>query len=71
MYFVIENTSFLDPSVRQFQKADIPALVRRFSTDVEPFNFDASLISTQYLMYQNDSSLDIAYGVCRNDQVKF
>ena len=71
MDFVIENTSFLDPSVRQFQKADIPALVRRFSTDVEPFNFDASLISTQYLMYQNDSSLDIAYGVCRNDQVKF
>jgi hypothetical protein len=71
MDFIIDNTSFLDPRVRQFQKANIAALVDRFNTGVLPFNFDVSVIATQYAMYQNDSSLDLSYDVCQQDQVKF
>lgn len=44
------------PQCETVLKANIPALVE---TNVEPFNFDTSLIATQYTVYQNDSSLDI------------
>ena len=51
MDFIIDNTSFLDPSLRRFQKASIPNLVERFRNNTDPFDFDASLITTQYTMY--------------------
>ena len=70
MEFIIENTSFLDPSLRQFQKASIPNLVERFR-NTDPFDFDASLITTQYTMYRNDSSLDLSYELYQKNQVKF
>ena len=70
MDFIIDNISFLDPIVRQFQKANIPSLVERFNNS-DPFNFDESVLSTQYTMYRNDSSLDLSYELCQKDQVKF
>ena len=71
MGFIIENTSFLDPSLRQLHKANIPALVDRFNSNHDPFNFDSSLIATQYSMYCYDTSLDFAYEVSNKDHVKF
>ena len=71
MDFIIGNTSFLDPSLRQLHRANIPALVERFNTDTDPCNFDVSVISTQYTMYQNDLSLDFSYGLCQKNQVTF
>lgn len=71
MDFIIDNTSFLDPSLRHLHKVNIPALVDRFNTDTDPFNFNVSAISTQYTMYCNDSSLDISYELCQKNQVTF
>ena len=71
MGFVIANTSFLDPSLRQLHKADISSLVDRFNCNRDPFSFEASLIATQYSMYCNDSSFDFAYEVCNKDHVTF
>ena len=71
MDFIIDNTSFLDPSLRRFQKASISNLVERFRNNTDPFDFDASLITTQYTMYCNDSSLDLSYELCQKDHVKF
>ena len=71
MEFVIANTSFIDPSVRHLHKADIASLVDRFNCNHDPFNFDRSVLATQYSMYCNDSSLDLAYEVCNKDPVKF
>ena len=71
MGFVIKNTPFLDPSLRQLHKADIPSLVDRFSCNRDPFEFDTSVIATQYSMYCNESSFDFAYEVCSKDHVRF
>ena len=71
MDFVIENTSFLDPSLRKSQKANILNLIERFRNNSKPFDFDTSVISTQYAMYHNDSSLGLSYELCDKDQVKF
>ena len=46
MDFIIDNTSFLDPSLRRFQKASIPNLVERFRNNTDPFDFDASLMKS-------------------------
>ena len=46
MDFIIDNTSFLDPSLRQLHRANIPALVERFNTNTDQCNFDVSVIST-------------------------
>ena len=46
MDFIIDNTSFLDPSLRQLHRAIIPALVERFNTNTDQCNFDVSVIST-------------------------
>ena len=71
MDLIIDNTSFLDPSLRRFQKASIPNLVERFRNNTDPFDSDASLITTQYTMYRNDSSLNLSYELCQKGQVKF
>ena len=71
MDFIIDNTSFLDPSLRQLHRANIPALVERFNTDTDPCDFDVSVISTQYTMYQNDSFLDFYYEPCQKNHVTF
>ena len=71
MEFIIDNTSFLDPSLRQFQKASISNRMERFRNNTDPFDFDANLITTQYTMYRNDLSLDLLYEMCQKDQVKF
>ena len=71
MDFIIDNTSFFDPSLRQLRRANIPALVERFNTDTDPCNFDVSVISTQYTMYKNDSSLDFSYELCQKNKVTF
>ena len=70
MDFIIDNASFLDPSIRQFQKASIPTLIDRFTNGTDSFSFDTSLISTQYTMNRNDASLDLSYKLCQKDQVK-
>ena len=69
--FVIANTSFLDPSVRHLHKTDIISLVERFNCNRDPFNFDATVVTAQYSMYCNDSSLDFAYEACNKDTVSF
>ena len=71
MDFIIDNTSFFDPSLRQLRRANIPALVERFNIDTDPCNFDVSVISTQYTMYKNDSSLDFSYELCQKNKVTF
>ena len=53
MDFIIENTSFLDPSLRQLQQASIKLLTDRFHTGKEPFVFDSSIIGSEYAMYRN------------------
>ena len=71
MDFIIDNTSFQDPSLRRFKKASISNLVERFRNNNDPFDFDTSLITTQYTMYRNDSSLGLSHKLCQKDQVKF
>ena len=71
MEFVIANTSFIDPFVRHLHKADIASLVHRFNCNRDPFNLDRTVLATQYSMYCNDSSLDLACEVCNKDPVKF
>ena len=48
MEFVIASTSFIDPSARHLHKADIAALVHRFNSNHDPFNFDLGVLATQY-----------------------
>ena len=64
-------TSFLDPTIRQLQEVNISALVERFHTGKDPFNFDASVVRSQYIMYQNDSCIDIMFQVAGKDYAKF
>ena len=71
MDFIIDNTSFLDTRVRQLHKANIPTPVERFNTATGPCNFDAIVISTQYTIYCNDSSLDLLYELCQKNQVTY
>ena len=66
MDFVIGNTAFLDPSLRKLQQPDMQALVSKF-----PFEVDASILSSQHRLYQNDSALDFQYELCSKDYVKF
>ena len=66
MDFVIENTSFLDPSLRQLQKASIKLLTDRFHTGKESFVFDSSIIGSEYAMYRNDATLDLQYQKCKS-----
>ena len=71
MGFIIVNTSFLVPSIHHLHKADITSFVDRFNYNCDPFNFDASVVTTQYSMFCNDSCLDLAYELCSKDTVKF
>ena len=69
--FIIKNTAFLDPSLRKMQKPDMQAVVKKFHTGVDPFQFDCSILSSQYRLYENDSTLDFQYELCDKDSVKF
>ena len=56
--FIVQNTAFLDPAIRSMQRPDIEALQCKFDTGKEPFEFDASLLSSQYRIYENDVTID-------------
>jgi hypothetical protein len=66
MNFIIENTAFLDPAIRKLQQPDMQALADKF-----PFQVDASILSSQHRLYQNDSALDFQYQLSGKDHVKF
>ena len=36
-----------------------------------PFNFDGNVIATHDTMYQRDSSLNLSFDACQQEQVKF
>ena len=69
--FIIRNTAFLDPSLRKLQKPDMQALAEKFHTGKDPFQFDVSVLSSEYRLYENDSTLDFLYELCGKDNVKF
>ena len=71
MDFIIDNTSFQDPSLRRFKKASISNLVERFRNNNDPFDFDTSLITTQYTMYRNDSSLGLSHSCVKRTKLNF
>ena len=66
MDIIIENTSILDPSLRQLQKASIKLLTDRFHTGKELFVFDSSIIESEYAMYRNYATLDLQYQICQS-----
>ena len=53
------------------QRPDIEALQCKFDTGKEPFEFDTSLLSSQYRIYENDVTIDFQYQLCNKDYVKF
>ena len=49
MNFYVENTAFVDPTIRKFQQADLQALCSKFENDngVHSFQFDKEVLLTQ------------------------
>ena len=70
MEFMVSNTAFLNPLMRNLQKPDIPALVNRFSQDSGAVTFSVDTVKTVSI-FLNDSTVDIEMNLCGGDIVKF
>ena len=66
--FIINNTMFLDPRMRNMQQPDLLALVHRFSRDEGPITFS---IKMQYNVFKNDSTVDVQFNLQNEDPVQF
>ena len=69
--FIINNTLFLDPWLRNMQQPDFSALVDRFNHDEGPITFSIDTIRMQYSLFKNDGTLDVQFSLCKDDTVKF
>lgn len=71
MDFIMTNTAFVDPTLRNLQQPDMQLLSSKFHDDSSPFHFDSNVLTSQLRMYQNDTTLDFQYQLLEKDLVKF
>ena len=71
IYFIIKNTMFLDPRMRNMQHHDFSALVHRYSRDEDPITFSVDTIKMQFNVYKNDTTVDVEFNLHNEDTVKF
>ena len=69
--FMITNTAFLEPPLRNLQQPDMQAMLNRFGQESGPVTFPLDRVIMQFRLYQNDSSLDIQFRTCNKDAVVF
>ena len=67
MEFMVTNTAFLNPLMRNLQKPDLPALVNRFSQEDGAVTFSVDSVKRQF----NDSTVEMEMNLCGGDIVKF
>ena len=68
---VVKNTAFLDPPMRSLQQPDMQILTDKFDTCEAPFDFDCNVLSSQFRLYANDTTLDFQYELCGKDYITF
>ena len=66
--FIINNTMFLDPRMKNMQQPDFLALMQRFSRDEGPITFSIDAIKMQYNVF---STVDVQFNLQNEDPVKF
>ena len=50
--------------MRSFQQPDMQILTDKFNTGEAPFDFDCNVLSSQYRLYVNDTTLHFQYELC-------
>ena len=69
--FMLTNTVFLEPPLRNLQQPDMQAMLNRFGQESGPVAFPLDRVIMQFHLYQNDSSIDIQFSACNKDPVVF
>ena len=69
--FMVTNTAFLEPPLRNLQQPDMQAMLNRFRQESGPLTFPLDRVIMQFCLYQNDSSIDILFRTCNKDPVVF
>ena len=57
--FMVTNTAFLEPPLRNLQQPDMQVMLNRFGQESGPVTFPLDRVIMQFRLYQNDSSIDI------------
>ena len=69
--FMLTNTAFLEPPLRNLQQPDMQAMLNRFGQKSGPVAFPLDRVIMQFRLYQNDSSIDIQFSACNKDPLVF
>ena len=69
--FMLTNTAFLEPPLRNLQQLDMQAMLKSFWARKWPRCFPIDKVIMQFRFYQNDSSIDIQFSACKKDPVVF
>ena len=69
--FMVTNTAFLEPPLRNLQQPDMQVMLNRFGQESGPVTFPLDRVIMQFRLYQNDSSIDIQFSACNKDPVVF
>ena len=69
--FMVTNTAFLEPPLRNLQQPDMQAMLNRFGQESGPVTLPLDKVIMQFRLYQNDSSIDIQFRTCNKNPVVF
>ena len=69
--FMPTNTAFIEPPLRNLQQPDVQAMLNRFGQESGSVAFPLDKVIMQFLLYQNDSSIDIQFSACNKDPIVF
>lgn len=68
IYFIINNTMFLDPRMRHMQQPDFSSLVQRFNHGEGPIVFSVDTLKMQYNVFKKDSTVDVQFTLHEEDR---